>query len=111
MEGFVKGDVVVAPVIFTDLSGCKRRPALVVAQGGGDDLIICKVTSRSVNDRYVVRIDQGDFESGSIKRTSYARPNQLMTIDRKVVLYKAGRLMRKTVDKVIDRCVEVLRKR
>jgi mRNA interferase MazF len=105
----VKGDVIVAPVIFTDLSGCKRRPALVVASGGGDDLIICKVTSRSVRDRYAVQIDQGDFESGSLKRPSNVRPNQFMTIDRKAVLYTVGRLTRSTVNKVIDRCVEVLR--
>ena len=31
MEGFVKGDVVVIPFPFSDLTGAKRRPALVIA--------------------------------------------------------------------------------
>ena len=33
MERFVKGDVVVVPFPFSDLSMVKRRPALVVATG------------------------------------------------------------------------------
>ena len=40
MARFVKGDVVVVPFPFSDLSQAKRRPALVVAQLTGDDLIL-----------------------------------------------------------------------
>ena len=39
MGAFVRGDVVVAPFPFSDLSGAKRRPALVVATLSGDDVI------------------------------------------------------------------------
>jgi len=109
MEGPVKGDVVIAPFLFSDFSGWKRRPALVVARGGGDDLIICKVSSSSARDRYAVRIDQGDFESGTLRRPSNVRPNKLMTLHRRLVMYTAGRLARAKVDEVVRRCVEVLR--
>ena len=34
MEEFVKGDVVVLPFPFSDLSQNKRRPALIVAEAG-----------------------------------------------------------------------------
>ncbi|MEO6392195.1 MAG: type II toxin-antitoxin system PemK/MazF family toxin, partial [Pyrinomonadaceae bacterium] len=39
MGRFVKGDVVVTPFPFSDLSGDKRRPALVIANLNGDDLV------------------------------------------------------------------------
>jgi len=39
MERFVKGDVVVIPFPFSDLTGAKRRPALVIANLKGNDLI------------------------------------------------------------------------
>lgn len=39
MAGFVKGDVVVVPFPFSDLSRAKRRPALVVAELEGEDRI------------------------------------------------------------------------
>jgi mRNA interferase MazF len=39
MERFVKGDVVVVPFPFSDLTRAKRRPSLVIAELEGDDLI------------------------------------------------------------------------
>ena len=42
MEGLVKGDVVVVPFPFSDLSASKRRPAVVVANLTEDDLIIAQ---------------------------------------------------------------------
>jgi hypothetical protein len=47
MGRFVKGDVVVAPFPFSDLSAAKRRPALVVASLTGDDVILCQITSKA----------------------------------------------------------------
>jgi hypothetical protein len=37
MAEFVKGDVVVVPFPFSDLTQAKRRPALVIATLAGDD--------------------------------------------------------------------------
>ena len=45
MAEFVKGDVVVVPFPFSDLSQAKRRPALVISKLDGDDLILCQITS------------------------------------------------------------------
>ena len=45
MARFVKGDVVVVPFPFSDLSQSKRRPALVITELTGDDLILCQITS------------------------------------------------------------------
>ena len=45
MGRFIKGDVVVVPFPFSDLSTSKRRPALVLADLAGDDLILCQITS------------------------------------------------------------------
>jgi len=54
---FVKGDVVVVPFPFSDLTHAKRRPALVVAELEGDDLILCQITSQRIKDRFAVSID------------------------------------------------------
>ena len=47
MEEFVKGDVVVLPFPFSDLSNSKKRPALVVANLEGEDIILCQITSKA----------------------------------------------------------------
>ena len=66
MAQFVKGDVVVLPFPFSDLSQTKRRPALVVAEAGGDELLLCQITSQPVRDRYAVALSDADFHSGSL---------------------------------------------
>lgn len=48
MGRFIKGDVVVIPFPFSDLTMSKRRPALVLAELSGDDLILCQITSQQV---------------------------------------------------------------
>ncbi len=68
MERFVKGDVVVVPFPFSDLTQSKRRPALVIAELEGDDLILCQITSQSIKDKYAVSIYETDFETALLDR-------------------------------------------
>ena len=56
MARFVKGDVVVVPFPFSDLSEAKRRPALVIAELASDDLILCQITSQNINDVYSIEL-------------------------------------------------------
>lgn len=109
MARFVKGDVVVVPFPFSDLSQAKRRPALVMANLRGDDLILCQITSQAVKDSYAVAIADADFAEGGLKQPSHIRPNRLFTADSQIVLYRVGRLAPAALDQVIDRIVEILR--
>jgi mRNA interferase MazF len=61
MGKFVKGEVVVVPFPFSDLSNTKRRPALVIASLAGDDVILCQITSKSISDDYSIPLELGDF--------------------------------------------------
>lgn len=56
MEKFVKGDVVVVPFPFSDLTEAKRRPALVLAELDGEDRILCQITRQQFRDRYAAPI-------------------------------------------------------
>jgi mRNA interferase MazF len=101
--------VVVVPFPFSDLSQAKRRPALVVAELDGDDVILCQITSRTVRDRYAVPLEDGDFAEGGLRQPSNARPNRLFTADRAILLYRVGRLRRDKMDEIVARMVEILR--
>jgi len=57
MERFVTGDIVVVPFPFTDLSTTRKRPALVLANLEGDDVVICEITSRIRKDHYIVSLE------------------------------------------------------
>ena len=109
MERFVKGDVVVIPFPFSDLTQAKRRPALVIAALEGDDLILCQITSHSIRDRYAVSIDESDFETGTLRQKSNVRPNRIFTADHHIVLYRVGHLRSNRLHEVIEKIVDILR--
>jgi mRNA interferase MazF len=66
----VKGDVIVVPFPFSDLTQAKRRPALVVAELQGDDLLLCQITSQRIRDNDAIPLEDTGFQSGSLKQSS-----------------------------------------
>jgi len=105
----VKGDVVVIPFPFSDLSQSKRRPALVIAPLQGDDVILCQLTSRTIGDNYAIPVDDKDFASGNLKQSGNIRPNRVFTADAHVILYRIGTIKREKLTEVIDRLVEIIK--
>ncbi|MBI3052060.1 type II toxin-antitoxin system PemK/MazF family toxin [Candidatus Woesearchaeota archaeon] len=109
MEKPLKGDVVVLPFPFTDLSASKKRPAIVAASLKGDDLILCQITSRQINDEYSLNLNNSDFQSGSLNVISTIRPNRLFTADRSLILYKAGSVNKKKLKEVEASLIKIFR--
>ncbi len=85
----VVGEVVVLPFPQTDLQTGKRRPAMVVADLTGNDLILCQITSQSRRDGYSVPLTSPDFERGHLNIDSFIRANRLFTVEQSVILYSA----------------------
>jgi len=110
MEKFVKGDVVVLPFPFSDLSASKKRPALVIAALDGDDIILCQITSQARADNYSIVLTNSDFKQGSLNLTSTIRPNRLFTADKSIIQYKAGSLKDKKLGEVINSICNIIKK-
>jgi mRNA interferase MazF len=109
MGRFVKGDVVVVPFPFSNLTQAKRRPALVIVDLEGDDIILCQITSQLNKDNYSITVNENDFKDGNLKQISNIRPNRIFTADTSIILYKVGTLKRRMIDRVIDKIIELVR--
>jgi mRNA interferase MazF len=86
------GEVVVLPFPQTNLQAGKRRPALVVADLPGDDLILCQITSQTRDDGLSVPLPVADFERGRLAVDSFIRPQRLFTVEQSAILYAAGKI-------------------
>ncbi len=80
------------PFPFSDLSGAKLRPAIVVAHADRGDVILCQVTSRSYSSRLAIGFDDGDLADGSLQRASFARPDKLFTAAGDLAVRRVARL-------------------
>ncbi len=110
MEEFVKGDIVVLPFPFSDLSKSKKRPALVVATLQGDDVILCQITSEARINDYSIVLSNSDFKNGSLNLTSIVRPNRLFTADKSIILYKIGTIKEYKIKEIEKEIIKIFTK-
>ena len=89
------GDLILAPFPFSDLSGSRIRPVIVLADvrnGQENDWIVCQVTSRNYQSRDDIAIVQSDLRQGRLALDSWARPGRLHTLNERVFVRTIGRL-------------------
>jgi mRNA interferase MazF len=86
MGTFTRGDIVVFPFPYTDLSSRKLRPCLVLSEEMGDDILLCQITSQSIRkDAHTVELKRTDTIKGTLKVDSYIRANMIFTAHKKQV--------------------------
>ncbi len=108
MEKSLKGDVIVIPFPFSDLSSTKKRPALVIATLQGDDVLCCQITSEERFDNYSIELRDEEFVTGALKQKSMIRPNKIFTADKSIILYKVGMIKTtkvKEIEKILTRMI------
>lgn len=103
------GAVVIVPFPFSDLSQAKRRPAVVLADAGRDDWILCQITSNPYGDRRAIMLTATSFAKGSLPITSYARPAKLFTANSALMVAQAGTLTPDSLGQLIEAVVRMLR--
>ena len=92
MAAFANGTIVLVRFPFSDLSGAKLRPAVVLAQAGRGDVVLCQITSQPYTDTSAVEITAADIKSGSLNRTSYVRPGKLFTANQTIITRSVGEI-------------------
>ena len=81
--------VILVPFPYTDLSGSKKRPSLVISSdefnNKNEDVICCLITSNPQDRQHAVNITTKDMESGYLEFESKIKPYRLFTINKKLV--------------------------
>lgn len=93
-------EVVLLPFPFTDLSANKKRPVLILKlpnfQG---DFLAVQITSQSGFEN-ALALEQNDFELGLLPKTSYVRPDKLITLNESLVVQRMGRISEKAFTRI-----------
>ena len=83
-----KGDIVLVPFPFTDLTGNKNRPA-VILNVSEEDVLVCFITTQ-VKWKTEYDIFVKPTVLNGLKKPSVIRLNKLTTLDKELILGRLG---------------------
>ncbi len=101
------GSVVLIPFPFTDLSGRKRRPALVVSPEGfhDEDLILCAVTSQVPErlSQWEASLQAEDMVEEKLPKKSVVKAGKLFTVHRNLIAGQYGTIKTHKLQEVLEK--------
>lgn len=109
MVALTAGAVVLVRFPFSALSQTKLRPAVVLADAGRGDWILCQVTSKPYGDTRAIELEVTCFATGSLRVLSYARPGKLFAANLDLIVSEVATLKSKSLRQVVDAVVDLLR--
>jgi mRNA interferase MazF len=89
---FATRQVVLLSFPFSDLAASKLRPALVMAEAGKGDWVLCQITSNAYADSNAIPLLETDFSDGGLRRISFARASKLFTAHESLFQRAVGQL-------------------
>jgi len=104
--GIEQRDIILVPFPYSDLTGSKRRPALIVSSDEFNereiDIICCAITNKSGKDPKSVAITNADVEQAFLMVESKVKPSKLFTVSKAIVYKTLGRLKTEKFNDVIS---------
>lgn len=91
MTPYELGDIVLLHVYpFSDASGGKKRPAIVLADTGDDDILVARVTSEEPRNAYDLPLKR--WKEMGLLLPSSVRVAKMATLHKRLIVRKLGRV-------------------
>ncbi len=99
---YERGDIVLLPFPYSDLTGMKQRPALIISNevfNRSSDKICLLITSNKIKDGVLI----DNFLNGKLPFRSWVKPYRIFTVDERVIKRKLCCVDEKFLEKVIGK--------
>jgi mRNA interferase MazF len=100
-----KGRLVLIPFPFTDLSGQKVRPALILHVSRGEDCIVAFISSHVTKKKNQFDVFVQPSTENGLKAPSVVKVDKIATLQRKIVVGELGTIERSAL-RAVDRALE-----
>jgi mRNA interferase MazF len=99
-----RGEIVMIPVPFSDLSSVKRRPVLVISNTShnstNSDMIVVAITSNLQQNGII--IETKDLLAGELPKKSLIRYDKIYTLEQRIVIKQIGIVSESVLKKIIN---------
>ena len=104
---FSQREIVLIPFPYSDLTGTKQRPALIISNNllnKTQDRICCLITSNPTKEGSEIK--QEHFEEGKLPFKSWIKPQRLFTIDERIIRKSLARISQKFHGEILISCTD-----
>lgn len=106
---YKKGSIILTPFPFTDFSGTKVRPAIILSSKAyGDDVIVAFISSRKKNRLLETEVLVQPDKNNGLKTSSNIKLTKIATLDKKIVLGELGIIDNKNLAKINQKIRKIL---
>ena len=112
-SNFKQGDIVVLDLKYSDGSGSKLRPVLVVSGvkfNKSSDRIVVKISGTNHGFEWEIPLENGDLVEGKLKKRSFVDCGFITTIDIRRIRRKIARINNEALERILKKIKEILEK-
>lgn len=89
-------DFLLVPFPFSDQSGKKVRPVVVISNNEfndrSEDVMVIGVTSSILKDKYTVMLEDKDLEEGNLMDLCCVKVENILKLDGRLIIKKIGKI-------------------
>jgi mRNA interferase MazF len=90
MTAYSFGDIILIGFPHTDIQGISKRPALVLYDGGDDDIVVARITTQEYRTETDYKLIE--WENSGLLAESYIRLSKVATIEKRFAIKRLGSL-------------------
>lgn len=109
-SSFEQGDIVVASMMFTEQTGAKRRPLLVMSNAKyneeAPDIVALKITSKGKPQEYSVNLPWNELKTGKLRVESSIMVDKPAFIYKGIITRQIGRITERKLAEVKEKLKE-----
>ena len=107
-----QGDLLLVPFPFSDQSGRKVRPIIVISNNEfnehSEDILVIGVTSNISKDKYTLPFINQDLDEGKLITPCCIKAENILKIDKELVIKKIGKTKKEKLKDIVNKILEIL---
>ncbi len=107
-----QGDLLLVPFPFSDQSGRKVRPVIVISNNEfnerSEDFIVVSVTSNISRDKYTLPLTISDMAEGKLFTVCCIKVENILKIDKELIINKIGKVKKDKINNILDILINIL---
>lgn len=108
-----QGDLLLVPFPFSDQSGKKVRPVIVISNSNfnknSEDVIVVGVTSNISKDQYIINLTNDNLSEGKFYTNCCVKVENILKLDKELIVKKIGKINLDTLKEIISKLNEIIR--